>query len=60
MGKGEPQSPFCNTHATIDRSSGRLRLPIGLEADIVEQRGFGFLVDGRSVAHLYPPAQKIK
>ena len=62
VGEGEPQSTFCNTHAAVDTGGGRLRLLIGLEANIVEQGGFGerLLRDRRGLGYTHPPAQKME
>ena len=62
VGEGEPQSTFGDTHSAIDAGGGRLRLLIGLEANVVEQGGFGerLLRDRRGMVYTHPPAQKME
>ena len=62
MGEGEPQSTFSDTHSAVDAGGGRLRLLIGLEANVVEQGGFGerLLRDRRGMGYAHPPAQKME
>ena len=62
MGEGELQRTFSDTHSAVDTGGGRLRLLIGLEANVVEQGGFGerLLRDRRGMGYPHPPAQKME
>ena len=58
----EPQSAFGNPHAAVEAGGGGPRLLIGLEANIVEQGGFGerLLGDRRGMVYPHPPAQEME
>ncbi len=62
VGEREPQRTVSGTHSAIDAGGGRPRLLIGLEANIVQQGGFGerLLRDRRGVVYPHPPAQKME